>query len=235
MINAAIQKARKISRSEALKKVVKVKESQRPVFVIAFDPRLPSISQIVSRHWRTMRQDPYLAQVFPQPPLVAYKRPANLRDKLIRAKVPELPPPRIKRIVNGMKKCSDCPICPFVKTGQIVKSAQSDFKIEIQQSVNCQTRNLIYMINCRKCKNQYIGESSRTLQSRFSEHLGYVRSKNLSKATGEHFSTKGHQQSDMEVTIVEKLFNNSDQFRKQREKMYIQKFNTKYKGMNQKT
>ena len=183
MIDAAIQKARKIPRPEALKKVVKVKDSQRPVFVIAFDPRLPSISQIVSRHWRTMRQDPYLAQVFPQPPLIAYKRPENLRDKLLRAKVPELPPQRQKRIVNGMKKCSDCPIYPFVKSGQIAKSAQSDFKVEIQQSVNCQTRNLIYLINCKKCKNQYIGESSRTLQSRFSEHLGYVKSKNLSRGS----------------------------------------------------
>ena len=39
----------------------------------------------------------------------------------------------------------------------------------------------------------------------------------------------------MEVMIIEKVHNNSDQFRKEREKMYIQKFNTKYKGMNQKT
>ena len=37
-----------------------------------------------------MTQDPYLSQVFPQPPLVAYKRPANLRDKLIGVKVPEI-------------------------------------------------------------------------------------------------------------------------------------------------
>ena len=72
VINNAIQKARKISRPEALKKVVKIQNSQRPVFTVSFDPRLPSISKIVNRHWRTMRQDPYLAQVFPQPPLIAY-------------------------------------------------------------------------------------------------------------------------------------------------------------------
>ena len=100
---------------------------------------IPSISQIVSRHWRTMRQDPYLSQVFSQPALVAYKRPENLRDKLIRAKVPEIPPPRLRRIVNGMRKYNDCPICPFVKTGQIVKSVQSNLKVEIQRSVKCQT------------------------------------------------------------------------------------------------
>ena len=145
VINNAIEKARQIPRTEALKKVVRGKDSQRPVFVISFDPRLPSITNIVSRHWRTMRQDPYLAQVFPQPPLVAYKRPANIRDKLIRAKVPDPTPVRPRRIVNGMKKCNNCPICPFVETGQIVKSAQSDYRVEITQCVDCHSKEMMDM------------------------------------------------------------------------------------------
>ena len=65
------------------------KTATRPVFVIYFDPRLPSIPVIVKRHWRTMIQDPRLAEIFPLPPLVAYKRPPNIKDKLIRAKVPQ--------------------------------------------------------------------------------------------------------------------------------------------------
>ena len=55
VIDTAIQKARNISRPDALKKVVRVQDSQRPVFTVSFDPRLPSISKIVNRHWRTMR------------------------------------------------------------------------------------------------------------------------------------------------------------------------------------
>ena len=68
------------------------------------------IAKIVSRHWRTMKKDPYLAEVFPLPPLVAYKRPPNIKDKLIRAKVPEQPPLRPKRNLTGIKKCNNCPI-----------------------------------------------------------------------------------------------------------------------------
>ena len=85
---------------------------------------------------------------------------------------------------------------------------------------------------CRKWKAQYIGESHRTLQDRFLEHLGYVRNNHTKKATGEHFNSKGHKQSDMTITIIEKVHNNSNLFRKQRERMFISKFNTKYKGMN---
>ena len=40
--------------------------------------------------WRSMIQDPRLKEVFPKPPLVAYKRPKNIRDTSIRSKVPPL-------------------------------------------------------------------------------------------------------------------------------------------------
>ena len=88
LIDAAIEKARQVPRSEALKRVEKVSSNKRPVFAIHYDPRLPSIATIVKKHWRTMTQDPHMAEVFPLPPLVAYRRPPNLKDKLIRAKVP---------------------------------------------------------------------------------------------------------------------------------------------------
>ena len=39
-----------------------------------------------------MVKDPYLAEVFKEPPLIAYKRAPNIRDKIIRAKVPPLAP-----------------------------------------------------------------------------------------------------------------------------------------------
>ena len=59
--------------------------------------------------------------------------------------------------------------------------------------------------------------------------------KHFNKVTGEHFNLRGYSQSDMQISIVEKIYSNSDQFRKQRERLFISKFNTKYKGMNKKT
>ena len=87
-------------------------------------------------------------------------------------------------------------------------------------------------MGCRKCPQQYIGETERTLKERFSEHKGYVNTNNQSKATGVHFNTKGHSVADMEITVIQKIFSQDPMFRKQREKFYIQKFNTRYKGLN---
>ena len=66
VINVATSRARSIPRNEALEKAFMAKNSDRPILTIQYHPA-----------------------VFPQPPLVAYKRQQkNLREYLIRAKVP---------------------------------------------------------------------------------------------------------------------------------------------------
>ena len=232
IIDAAIEKARIIPRKKALERVVKEKTARRPVFVITYDPRLPSISKIVNKHYRTMAADPYLAEAFPLPPLIAYKRQKNIGDKAIRTKVPEVPPLRPKREIPGMVPCNNCPVCPFVKPGKVVKATATNYSTEINKKVSCKDRNIIYCVGCSICPMQYIGETHRSLQDRFSEHKGYVANNHLNKATGQHFNSKGHKIHHMTVTIVEKVFSNDPQYRKAREKMFIEKFNTKYKGMN---
>ena len=176
-----------------------------------------------------MTKDPRMKEIFP---LVAYKRPTNIRDKLIRSKVPPLMSSRPRRVNPRMKKCLKCGVCPYIKEGKSVQATSTGYKVDINSSVDCSSQNIIYLLGCKKCPQQYIGETERMLKERFSEHRGYVNTKNLSKTTGAHFNEKGHSISDMEITIIEKLFTEDPQFRKQREKMFIQKFNTRYRGLN---
>ena len=232
IINSAIKKAKAIPRKKALERVNLEEKTKRPVFAVTYDPRLPALPSIVKKHWRTMvASDPHLKEVFPLPPLVAYRRPQNIKDKIIRSKIPSTQT-RPKRILAGMSRCNNCPICPFVKEGKSVKSSASNYTAEINRSVNCQTKNVLYCITCTKCTVQYVGESERSLQERFSEHKGYVLNQKLKKATGEHFNLKGHKVSDMQVTILEKIYSTDPAVRKEREKFYISKMNSKYKGLN---
>ena len=87
----------------------------------------------------------------------------------------------------------------------------------------------MYCITCAKCKVQYIGESERTLQERFSEHKGYAMNNKTNKTTGEHFGQKGHRVSDMRVTVLEKIYSSDPAVRREREKIFILKMNTKTK------
>ena len=118
MVDAAINKARNIPREIALRKVVKPKHSTRPVAVVSWDPWLPNLDKIQQKHWRFMTLDPYLKEVYPQPPLLAYRRPKSISEFLIKARLPPPNQTRPKRKLKGMKKCkTQCIICPFFKEG----------------------------------------------------------------------------------------------------------------------
>ena len=234
VVNAAILKARSISRSEALRPAAKNVKFMRPIFVTTYDPRLPDLPAILNKHYRSMvNMDNYLKEVFPYPPMLAYKRPNNIKSFLIKAKVFNNKNRTSQRVLNGMKKCTkQCPICPYVNEG---KSIQSDnFTWFIRKNLNCQSKNVIYMIECNldKCKQRYIGESERRLTLRISEHLGYIRNKIYSKNTGFHFNQPGHSEANLTVTILEKVKKLDTAYRKEREHTLIRKFNTFYKGMN---
>ena len=179
-----------------------------------------------------MTKDPRLKEIFPVPPMVAYKRPKNIRDTLIRSKVPQATHTRPKRKIAGMRKCNNCGVCSFIKEGRTVKATANNYRVDINSSVDCSSKNVIYLLGCNKCPQQYIGETERMLRDRFTEHKGYVNTNNISKSTGAHFNSKGHSVSDMRITIIEKIFSQEHQIRKEREKLYIQKFNTRYRGLN---
>ena len=167
--------------------------------------------------------------------MVAYRRPKNLKETLIRAKVPP-EYTRPKRRGQGMKRCPyDCNTCPYAQLGSKVKAARSDYIHEIVGHMDCQTDNLVYCISCNKCEEQYVGQTEKTLAVRFSQHQGYARNGKLDKATGHHFNLPGHSLANMKVTILEKIASNLPQMRNTRESYYIKKFNTKNKGMDRKS
>ena len=151
-----IEKALLVPRDEAIKRVVRKKDMDRVVFSVMYHPALPSIPRIIAKAYRTMvESDPRLKEVFKKPPMVAYRRPPSLREKLIRAKVPSPPDPnaRPKRECKGMRKCGNCSTCDFMQEGRVVKST-------IIAPVNCRDAWVIYCITYKKprCQQQYTGK-----------------------------------------------------------------------------
>ena len=123
LVDRSIEKARKVPRKVALMKVKKKITEKRPIFALKYDPRIPSIQPMVAKHWRSMKfQDKHLSECFAQPPLIAFKRQTNIRDFLIKSKVPPKPKPYPERQRKGMVKCrKNCTACPFIIQGKEVK------------------------------------------------------------------------------------------------------------------
>ena len=75
----------------------------------------------------------------------------------------------------------------------------------------------------------------RELRERISEHRGYIHNKNVTQATGAHFNLLAiafKANSDMKVTILEKVNKHDEAYRKERESYHIRKFDSFYRGIN---
>ena len=234
-IDRAIDKATKIPRKHALKKVFRPQNQTRPIFAVKYDPRIPSLQNIQNKHWRSMlKSDSYLSQVFPEPPLTAFKKQSTLKNILVKTKVPNQPKRNSVREIKGSTKCTkSCTACPFMKTTKEVKLNKNENWF-INKRLNCETYNCIYLIECQKenCKAKYIGQTKRQFKYRLANHRGYVKNQVLSTPIGQHFNLPGHCLADLKSIILEQVKYNDEGYRLEREKYLINKFNTFHQGLN---
>ena len=150
-------------------------------------------------------------------------RPKNIREYLIRAKVPMKPDSRPQRLLKGMQKCTDqCTACPYILEGKNIK-INNRSTWQINKKLTCNSYNIIYMLECNKdnCKERYIGESKRSLKTRLADHRGYIVNHHVDKATGAHYNQPGHYLANLRVTILEQVKVNSENYRKEREIYFI--------------
>ena len=233
VVNSAIERALRVERSEALKKVTK-KKNDRVMFTVTFNPRLPSISNIVNKHYKTMTMDLRMKKMFPSPPMIAFRQPGNLKKTLCRAKLPPKRVYRAQRTLCGTQPCNNwCKMCPHTIPGKNIVSHKTKEKVATKGLFNCNTQGVIYLLSCEKCHIQYIGQSGRRIMERVREHLNSID--NNKGSVGEHFNSKGHNKSFAKFQVIEKVSPNTTHYLLEREEFWIKRFATKHPfGLNQK-
>ena len=194
-------------REDILEKVERTeKQAGRVRAVFRFDKRLPNLNAIFRRNWQTMLDDDQrLSQVYPNPPMVCFRRGRNIRESLCQAR---LPPARVNRQEGGFRRCrrSQCRLCPYTNLGpvQVPKSVQissTGEELPITSHLTCLTTNLIYIGSCvkgdRTCpdKPQYCGETGKSAEERFVGHRNSVVQlcqEGTNLPVGHHFRGVGH-------------------------------------------
>ena len=163
-------------------------------------------------------------KTFPHPPVIAYKRNASLRDLLVHSELPENKPS--DQQPSGIHKCNHprCLTCSFLQEGQTSYQSYTFFTTKetrkITNYISCHSKNLIYLIQCKKCHCQYIGETERQLNERFGEHRrSILNHHHLSSPTpvSLHFNQPGHSISDVHLIPLELMRSTRDSVRKARE------------------
>ncbi len=121
-----------------------------------------------------------------------YRRPPNLKDLLVRARVPQVvKPKRLTLHCDFANRCNNkkCKFCLLLdKSGQIV-SSYTQREYNCKRNVTCKSGNLIYCITCTKCSKQCVGQTGDTLHKRFGAHAGSIGRQNLREDVSSHFNS----------------------------------------------
>ena len=80
-----LEKADKLDRKELLKYKQK-KENKRPPLVLTYSDKLPDIHTMVKQRMPILHNSERMKEIFPAPPLVAFRRDKNIKDILVHKK-----------------------------------------------------------------------------------------------------------------------------------------------------
>lgn len=153
----------------------------------------------------------------------AYRRNKNLKDYLVRAKLPPIQPKRSTNILSDT----------LVKL-EYVQNRINKTIYKVTQIFTPQTCNCVYIIFCSQCGTQYIGETKNSISTRMTQHRYNIRhNKEAHTLLVKHFISHGWQ--SLRVAGIQSNSGWTVGQRKKRERQWIHRLDTKEPwGLNMK-
>ena len=206
-------------------------------FITIFNPALPSIEGLIKKDIHYLHSDEILKKVSPNKEFsVIYKRKKNLKATV----APSLyPKPSIKSN-RTIVSCSKSDICKNVLiTDSKFTCTVTGKTYFIKGNLSRDSCNIIYLITCFNCREQYVG-SATNFQQRLRNQKSDIKTNKGFCGTARNFNNKccsrNNKHAYLKKQIVEQVFN-TNQFTKEdllqeREKYWQAQLFTNLYGMN---
>jgi len=141
-----------------------------------------------------------------------------------------------ERTLQRTTHCAkNCVTCPFINSEPVVvsNSTGTAFGMVDDAVHDCNTKGIIYLIECRKCHYQYVGLTKQSLKNRLSGHRHLINN-NGQTLLARHFSAPDHNISDLTIRVLQYV--GSDKVKlHDTENFWIRTLNTAYPlGLNEK-
>ena len=154
-----------------------------------------------------------------------------------------------------IQKCGApiCRTCPYLEETNFFQSSTNGKKYfpgtNSENLLNCKSENIIYLMRCKLCGFQYIGETKNRLHIRFNSHRNRIKSNKSGQLVHKHFQENCHGLANCIIIPIEKIvlsesdeniFSSQvekarakDKIRFEREKFWISTLQTAYPfGLN---
>ena len=169
--------------------------------MVTYYPILPSFHTTAKQHLPTLHASEQLREAFWHPPLIAFCSSRNLKDFLVRATLTPTPSNSPGNYPCGVPRCKTC---PFLKVMDEFSSHMTGQLFKVKFCASCKSSNIVYLITCRRCGLQYVGEMIQTLHAMINGHRsGIMHHRTDVSPVAEHFNSSAHSVAGMTVVVIE--------------------------------
>ena len=95
-----------------------------------------------------------------------------------------------------------CKTCVQMETTQ-TNINKTNHSYPFRGNFNCQSTNIIYVLNCMICGIQYVGESSNTMNTRCKGHVSTIKA-SKDHPVALHYRSYNHTTEDFTITVIDK-------------------------------
>ena len=165
--------------------------------VLTFTPHVFPVKSIIRKLQPILLADNRLKNIFPEPPICAFRQPRNVGQQIVRSKLPILDSGECV----GTAPCgkSRCKLCPHINTDKSIETF-NNHKTKVRGSFSCDTSNVIYAVTCEQCPSvTYVGQTGRSIRERANEHKTDIRLRRVGKLVAAHFCGANHGLQDLRI------------------------------------
>ena len=125
-------------------------------------------------------------------------------------------------------KRPNCGTCKYLTEGSVY-TFKSGKVFQVRENMTCASQNLIYVIKCNGCGEEYIGQTGDTLRARVRVHKQQIRDPSCRciPLSGHIDSCGGNQTPNFSIFPFYKILSDSDEKRKIKENFFIKLFQPK--------
>ena len=209
-LNKTLKQFNNITQNQALEKSENKgsrKEIKTPL-VTTYNPKCKNIQTLIDKHWHITQTKENCRTALTEKPSVVTRRNKNLKDYLVRSKLDtgRKKEPNLKTGSSGPCRLVKCSWCFKLERCETFSSRTVKRDYKILHNVNCSSNWVIYLVDCMKCKKQYVGKSKTTLNLRLNNHRSHIKKKHTDCTLTQHYlNTTCDFKQHARVTIIEQM------------------------------
>ena len=142
-----------------------------------YHPVLNKVYEILKENSKLILVDDEHKEVFRNKIFLSFRRAKNLKDQLVRAKLPSVGEPPLAKGTyrcNGRKSCQ---ICNVITEGDSFENSDENRSFKnFSGRYNCNSENVVYLLQCEVCSKKYVGSTKTKFRQRFNVYKSYFRS-----------------------------------------------------------